>query len=74
MVLFFKLDETDLSDSEERKPKPGLIPTAVEKSGLHDPEIEKTVTRHSSAASRHQEMPITHRLSAKVPEPCRHFK
>jgi hypothetical protein len=35
--LIFSFDETGLSDWEERKPKPVLISTSVEKADLHDP-------------------------------------
>jgi hypothetical protein len=35
--LIFNLDETGLSDWEERKPKPALIPTTIKKADLHSP-------------------------------------
>jgi hypothetical protein len=35
--LIFNLDETDLSDWKERKPRPVLIPTTAENTDLRDP-------------------------------------
>jgi hypothetical protein len=38
------------------------------------PEIDESVIRRSSAACRHQEMPITHCFSVQIPPPCQYFR
>jgi hypothetical protein len=65
--LIFNLDETGLSDWEEKKPKPVLIPI------VPIPQIEESVIRCSSAACQRQEMLIARCFSVQIPPLCQYF-